>query len=215
MSQHYLTPLLAPRSIAFVGASPRPDSPGNDMLKMIDRAGFTGTVYPINPNYPEIEGRRCYGALADLPGPVDLVVLAVANAKLEATLREAIAIGARAAVIFASGYLEDDSVPPLTDRIAALARKAGMPVCGGNGMGFYNDAAGVWAAGFRNERLPRPGNITLISHAGSVFGALAHNDPRLKYNLVVSAGQELVTTAADYLDYALEQPETGVVGMFL
>ncbi len=75
--------------------------------------------------------------------------------------------------------------------------------------------AGVWAAGFRNERLPKAGSITFISHAGSVFGAFAHNDPRFTYNLVVSAGQELVTSAADYLDYALEQPETRVVGMFL
>ncbi|HEX3499457.1 MAG TPA: CoA-binding protein, partial [Stellaceae bacterium] len=199
MSQHPLTPLLAPRSIAFVGASPRPDTPGNDMLKMIDCAGFTGDVYPINPNYREIEGRPCYASLAEVPGPIDLAVLAVANARLEETLREAIRVGVRAAVIFASCYIENDTIPPLTQRLAALAQEAGMPICGGNGMGFYNDAAGVWAAGFRNERLPRPGNITFISHAGSVFGTLAHNDPRFTYNLVVSAGQELVTTAADYL----------------
>src|SRR5882757_7141169 len=106
MSLHYLTPLLAPRSIAFVGASPRPDSPGNDMLKMIDRAGFTGAVYPVNPGYQEIEGRPCYPGLAEVPGPIDLVVLGVANAKLEATLKEAIHVGAKAAVIFASGYIE-------------------------------------------------------------------------------------------------------------
>ena len=83
------------------------------------------------------------------------------------------------------------------------------------GMGFYNDAGGVWAAGFANLREPRPGHIAFISHAGSVFGAFAHNDPRFRFNLVVSAGQELVTTAAEYLDYALEQVSTRVVGLFL
>ena len=215
MSAHPLSPLLSPRSIAFVGASPRPDSLGNDMLKMIARSGFTGAIYPINPNYREIEGRRCYASFADLPEPVDLAVLGVANARLEASLKEAIQHRARAAVIFASGYLENDGTPPLTERIAALARAAGMPICGGNGMGFYNDAGAVWAAGFANLRDRRPGNIAFISHAGSVFGAFAHNDPRFRFNLVVSAGQELVTTAAEYLDYALEQETTRVVGLFL
>jgi len=55
---HRLDPLLAPRSIAFVGASPRKHTPGNDMLMMIARSGFTGTVYVVNPKYAEIEGRR-------------------------------------------------------------------------------------------------------------------------------------------------------------
>jgi acetate---CoA ligase (ADP-forming) len=215
LSAHSLSPLLSPRSIAFVGASPRPDSLGNDMLKMIARSGFTGEIYPINPNYPEIEGRRCYASFADLPEPVDLAVLGVANARLEAALGEAIQHRAGAAVIFASGYLEKDTTPPLTERIARLARAAGMPICGGNGMGFYNDDGHVWAAGFANQRDRRPGHIAFISHAGSVFGAFAHNDPRFRFNLVVSAGQELVTTAAEYLDYALEMDSTRVVGLFL
>ncbi|HXP78042.1 MAG TPA: acetate--CoA ligase family protein [Stellaceae bacterium] len=215
MSEHPLSPLLAPRSIAFVGASPRPDTPGNDMLKMIALSSFTGAIYPINPNYREIEGRRCYASFADLPDPVDLAVLGVANARLEPALAEAIRHRARAAVIFASCYLENDTAPPLTERIAALARAANMPICGGNGMGFYNDEDGVWAAGFANLRQRRPGGIAFISHAGSVFGAFAHNDPRFRFNLVISAGQELVTTAAEYLDYALEKDSTKVVGLFL
>ena len=215
MSEHPLSPLLAPRSIAFVGASPRPDTPGNDMLKMIALSGFTGAIYPINPNYREIEGRHCYASFADLPEPVDLAVLGVANARLEAALAEAIRHRARAAVIFSSCYLENDTAPLLTERIAVLARAANMPICGGNGMGFYNDEDGVWAAGFANLRQRRPGGIAFISHAGSVFGALAHNDPRFRFNLVISAGQELVTTAAEYLDYALEKDSTKVVGLFL
>jgi len=185
------------------------------MLHMAARGGFSGKSYPINPNYKEIEGQRCYSSLSDLPETVDLAIIAIANARLEVAMREAAAHGARAAVIFASGYLENDSDPPLTVRITKIARDAGMAVCGGNGMGYYNDTAKVWAAGFPAAREPRPGNITFISHAGSIFGALAHNDRRFRFNLVVSAGQELVTTAADYLDYALEQPETRVVGLFL
>jgi len=212
---HRLDPLLAPRSIAFVGASPRKHTPGHDMLTMIARSGFTGAVFAVNPTHAEIDGRRCYPSVAALPAPVDLVVLSVANARIETALREAIDAGARAAVIFASLYLEDDTDPPLIQRISGIARAAGIPLCGGNGMGFYNDAAQVWVAAFDNARKARPGGITFISHSGSPYGALAHNDPRFRFNLVVSAGQELVTTAADYLDYALDQPETRVVGLFL
>jgi acetate---CoA ligase (ADP-forming) len=215
LTEHWLTPLLAPRSIALVGASPKQSTPGNDMIVMLARSGFDGDAFPINPAYPEIAGQKCYGAFAELPQRVDLAIMAVGNARLEAALKDAVAAGARAAVIFASCYLENDTAPPLTERIAAIARAAAIPICGGNCMGFYNDAAGVWAAGFPAARAAHPGGITFISHAGSVFGAFAHNDPRFRFNLVVSSGQELVTTAADYLDYALEQPETRVAGLFL
>ena len=213
---HRLTPLLAPRSIAFVGASPRPDTPGNDMLAMIARAGFTGETFLVNPGRSEINGRPCYASLGVVPKAVDLAVLAVPNARLEEALADAAANNARAAVIFASGHLAQDRSPPLVERLAAIARAAGMPVCGANCMGFYNDAARVWACGFSSSReVACNGGITLISHAGAVFGALAHHNPRLRFNLAVSAGQELATTAADYLDYALEQPETRVIGLFL
>jgi len=215
VTSHPLTPLLAPRSIAFVGASARKDTPGNDMLHAIRRGGFAGTVWAVNPNYPEIEGFACFPSLADLPAPPDLAVLSVKNERLEATMAEAVAAGARAAVIFASGYLAADSDPPLAARLAALARAASMPVCGGNCMGFYNDLDHVWICGFPSPRQPRPGSIALIAHSGSVFGALAHNDPRLRFAFAISPGQEFTTSVADYLDYAVERPEVKVAGLFI
>ena len=95
-------------------------------------------------------------------------------------------------------------MPPLTQRISAMARGAGMPVCGGNGMGFYNDEAGVWSAGFPPIRgaAARHHRLHLATRARS--SAPRPQRPRFRFNLAVSAGQELVTTAADYLDYALE-----------
>jgi acetate---CoA ligase (ADP-forming) len=212
---HKLTPLLAPRSIAFVGASARKDTPGNDMMRAVRRGGFAGTVWAVNPNYGEIEGYRCVPRLADLPAAPDLVVLSVKNERLEEALREAVAVGARAATIFASGYLDGDADPPLAVRLAAIARRAGMPVCGGNCMGFYNDLDQVWVCGFPSPREPRPGAIAFIAHSGSVFGALAHNDPRLRFALAISPGQELTTSVADYLDYAVERPEVKVAGLFI
>src|SRR6185295_19668725 len=68
---------------------------------------------------------------------------------------------------------------------------------------------------FPSPRQPRPGSIALIAHSGSVFGALAHNDPRLRFALAISPGSELVTTVADYIGYALARPEVNVVGLFV
>jgi len=212
---HPLAPLLAPRSIALVGASLRPNTPGHDMVRMLQRGGFRGPVHAINPNHDTIEGYPCVAKLADLPAPPDLAVFSVRNERLEETLGAAIKVGVRSAVIFASAFLAGDGTPPLASRLAAMARGAGMPICGGNCMGFYNDLDGVWVCGFPSPREPRPGAIAFIAHSGSVFGALAHNDPRLRFALTVSPGQELTTTAADYIDYALERPEVKVIGLFL
>ena len=214
-NEHPLTPLLKPRSIAYVGASPREGTLGHDMLRVLKAGGYRGEVLPVNPKYDAIEGWRCYPSLAELPAAPDLAVLAVANAKLEAALDEAIAAKARAATIFASGYLEGDTDPPLLKRIQAKARAAGMPICGGNCMGFYNVEESTRVCGFYASVGPFPGPISFITHSGSVFSAFSHNDARYGFNLVVSAGQEVATTAADYLDYALEQPSTRAVGMFL
>ena len=210
-----LAPLLAPRSIAFVGASARPDTPGHDMMRMIRRGGFTGVVHGVNPNSRVIEGYPCLPSLADLPAPPDLAVLSVRNERLEETLAAAIAVGARAAVVFGSGVLPDDSDPPLARRLARIAREAGVPLCGPNCMGFYNELDRVWVCGFPSPRQPAPGPIALIAHSGSAFGALAHNDPRLRFALAVSPGGEATATVADYILYAIERPQVKVVGLFL
>jgi acyl-CoA synthetase (NDP forming) len=212
---HRLDPLLAPRSIALVGASARSDTPGNDMVRMAQLTGYDGRLYPINPSYDAIEGLRCHPSLEVLPETVDHVVLSVANHRLEMALDDAIRHGAKAATIFASGVLLPDNDPPLAQRIAAKIRAAGMALCGGNCMGFYNLPARLRVAGFPSGPDMQPGGITFIAQSGSVFGAFAHNDRRLSFNLVVSSGGEWVTTAADYLDWALTQDTTRAVALFL
>ncbi|MGH6932562.1 MAG: CoA-binding protein, partial [Dongiaceae bacterium] len=212
---HRLTPLLAPDSIALIGASPKVEAVGNGMIRALRGGGFQGRCYLVNPNYQEIDGQPCYPSLTALPETVDHVVLGVANARLEGQLAEAIKQGVRAATIFASCYLPDDSDPPLTQRIAAMARAAGIQLCGGNGMGFYNLAHRLRVCGFPPPDWLEEGEIAFISHSGSAFSGLCHVDRRFRFSLAVSAGQELATSAADYLDYALEMPTTRVVGLFL
>ena len=127
-------------------------------------------------------------------------------------IAEAIKQGTRAATIFASGYLENDSDPKLTKRIIAMAQEAGMQICGGNCMGFYNLEYGLRVCGYLPPPWLSAGPIAFITHSGSAYSALCHNDKRFRFSLAVSAGQELVTNAADYLDFALELQTTQVVG---
>lgn len=213
LSSHALTPMLAPHSVALVGASRKRNSVGNDMIRNIIASGFDGAVYPVNPSYAQLYGYACLPSLADLPKPVDLAVLSVPNRVLEHVVTEAIAAGARSLVIFASAELEGNAA--LRDRIAALARAAQVPICGANCMGFFNPRHPIRAfSAFHPEPL-EVGGLTLIAQSGSLLQALLFNDERLKFNLAISTGQELVTTAADFMDYSLDQPETRCIAMVL
>jgi len=208
--------MLEARSIAVVGASVREGSVGNQSLIEIRDGGFDGRVFPVNPKYDEILGWRCYPSVAEIGEPVDLVILGVSNALLEDQLRAAAEARAASAVIFASCYEEPrEAVPPLTERLAAIAREAGMALCGGNGMGFANIAGRVRALGFYERKDLEPRGLVFVSHSGSAFSAMLHNDRGLGFDLAVSAGQELATTAADYLGYSLEREATKAVGLFI
>jgi len=206
-----LAPLLEPRSIAVVGASARPGSFGDQLVGQLLGGGYTGEVHLVNPRYAEVAGRPCLPSLAELPGPVDLAVLAVPNAALEAQLATAAGLGIPAAAIFAS-CLEPEG---LVERLRAIAAGAGMAVCGGNGMGFFNLEQSLRVCGYPEPKDLEPGPVAVVSHSGSVFSALLHNARGLRFNLVVSAGNELVTSAAAYLGHALDLPSTRVAALFL
>ena len=214
MSEHPLRPLLEARSIAVVGASAREHSLGHSAIRQALIGGIEGPVYPVNPRYDTILGTPCHPSLAALPAPAELVVLALGNERIEAALLDAVDHGAKSAVIFASACLEGDQAPLLADRLRGIAREAGIPICGANCLGFAQLEAGVRATWFDYRRL-EPGPITLITHSGTAYYSLAGIDPRLRYNLIVSPGQELVTNAAHYLEYALELESTRVVGLLL
>jgi acetate---CoA ligase (ADP-forming) len=209
--------MLDARSVAVIGASAREGSVGHEtMVELLDKGGFAGPVYPVNPRYEELFDRPCRASIADVPEPVDLAVISLANEMLEETLTECARAGVGSAVIYASGFEEPrDGVPPLTERLATIARDAAMAVCGGNCMGFVNVERSLRATGWEEPDALTPGGITFVSHSGSAFAALLHNDRNLRLNLAVSSGQELVTTAADYLAYALGLESTRAIGLFI
>jgi acetate---CoA ligase (ADP-forming) len=243
-----LTPMLEARSIALVGASPRPGTFGHRMLDEVARSPARPEVHLVNPRYAEIGGRRCVPSLADLPGPVDLVLLAVPDPALEQQLALAARRGDRSAVIFGNAHEAPAPSPsmyqqaasyepigtsmpgaaepvsavgsvgtagPLRERLAGIARSAGMQLCGAGCMGFVNVARGLRAIGY-TEPDPLPvGPIALVTHSGSVFSMMLRTRRAIGYSLAVSSGQELVTAAPSYLDYALGLPETRVLALVL
>jgi acyl-CoA synthetase (NDP forming) len=207
--------MLEARSVAVVGASVKAGSLGASMLEELHRGEFDGAIYPVNPGYEEIGGLRCYPSIAEVPEPVDLAILGVSNARVEQAMRDAAGAGAGSAVTFSSLYEEPGEGPDLRERLAAIAAEHGMAMCGGNGMGFLHLDHRLRVTGFLTDDRLEPGPITLLSHSGSAFAAFGWNDRSMGFNLIVSSGQEIVTTMAEYAEYALAQPTTEVLGLLL
>ena len=210
-----LAAMLEARTVALVGASPRPGSLGERMISEVTRSPARPEVYLVNPRHERVAGRPCHASLADLPGPVDLVLLAVPDPAVEEQLALAVRRGDRSVVLFGSAHDLPGQPPGLRTRLAATAREAGMAVCGAGCMGFVNVVHGLRAVGYvEPDPLPR-GPVALITHSGSVFSALLRTRRRLGFTVAVSSGQELVTTAAQYAEYALSLPETRVLALVL
>jgi acyl-CoA synthetase (NDP forming) len=212
---HRLEPLLRPRSIAVVGATERAGSVGRTTLRNLLKGRFEGRLYAVNPRYQSVSEVPCFPSLAALPEPVEHVIFAVSDERLEGALDEAIAHGARAATIMSSLVLAQDRKPNLRERVHAKIRESGLAVCGANGMGFYNFTDGIWACGFETRAHVRGGNVAYISHSGSGMCGIVDSEERIDFNLVVSTGQELAVTMDEYLDYALDLPSTRAVGLFM
>jgi acetate---CoA ligase (ADP-forming) len=208
--------MLEPHRIAVVGASSRPGSFGQRLVAEVTKSVAPIDLHLVNPRYDAVLGRPCATSLDDIDGAVDLVLLGVPDAAVEEELMRAARRGDRSAVIYGS-LVESGSAQStgIRHRVAEVARSGGMALCGGGCMGFVNVAAGIRAVGYvERERLPS-GPIAFITHSGSVFSAMLRTRRQLGFTLVVSTGQELVTTTASYLDYALDVEQTRVVGLLL
>lgn len=198
--------MLEPHSVAVVGASARPGSFGERLAIEALRSPGVAEVHLVHPAYDEVLGRPCVPSLADLDGPVDLVLLGVPDKALVEQVSLAAGRGAGGAVVYGAAR-------GLASELVLAAD--GLALCGPSCMGFVNPARGVRAIGYLEREPLTPGPVALVSHSGSVFSALLRTHRRLEFSLVVSSGQELLTTTADYLGYALELSQTKVVGLFV
>jgi len=208
-----ISALLSPRSIAIVGASPREGSLGQRLLSHIRGWRYGGSVYPVNPSHKEISGIACYPDLEALPGAVDLVAFAVNDDRLEAALEDAAAHGARAGVIFGRLYQPGPDGPARKKRLTAIARNSGMALCGSNCMGFINMAAGLRVSGNPPLVEGPGGGISIISHSGSTWSGLVGSQRDFPLGFAISAGEELNTTMANYIDFLLEEGSTRAIAL--
>lgn len=207
--------LLAPRSVAVVGASPRRRL-GRGVVANLQRFGFRGSVYPVHPNAEAVAGLPAFPNIAALPEVPDCAVIALSPENTLAAFREAVAAGVRAAVILGSGFAEaGEPGRQIQAEIASLARDAGVALCGPNCLGLVSPAAGVTLTGYHLPADLAPGPVAGVSQSGSVFFSLLHNTRGIRFHTMVSTGNEAVLTAIDYLDVALEQPATRLLVAFL
>lgn len=200
--------MLDARSVALVGASARPDSFGARMV-LEGRRG-SARMHLVNPRYDRIDDLPCAASLEDLDDSPDLVLLGVPDAAVVGQLKSAAQIGARSAVVFGSAHGDG-----LRAELATVATAAGMAVCGAGCMGFINNVSGVRALGYLEPDPLPAGGISLVTHSGSAFSTLLRAGRGLGFRLAVSSGQELVTDTADYIDYALDDPGTRLIGLLL
>lgn len=198
--------MLGARSVAVVGASARPDSFGARMV--IEAQRSSARPHLVNPRYDRIGDLPCVPSLADLDGPVDLVLLGVPDDALLDQLEVAAIAGARSAVLFGAAH-------GLRDRVTAIASAAGMALCGAGCMGFVNNALGVRALGYLEPDPMPAGGVSLVTHSGSAFSTLLRSRRGFGFRLAVSSGQELVTDTADYVEYALDDPDTELIALLL
>jgi acyl-CoA synthetase (NDP forming) len=210
---HRLQPLVSPTSVAVVGATVREGAVGNEVLVNLLKGKYAGELYAVNPGYSEVLGVPCCDSLAALPQVPEHVIFALGDRHIEIAFSEAVALGIKAATIYASLAPEGDAGLP--DRIRKLARESGVLLSGANGMGIYNFRENFWGCGFDTRDHPRPGNAVLLSQSGSGMSGILDCEERIDFLFAASTGQELVVGVEDYLDYVLDFPETRVIGLFL
>lgn len=211
-----LNALFQPRSVAVIGASEKP-TVGRRIVASLDRIGFAGAVFPVNPGYASVLGHPCYPSLADLPEAPDVAVFCIGHARIRDAFFAAAERGIGGAVIYDGGFAEQgEEGRRLQDEIAALCREADIALCGPNCMGVLNPhhPSTTYLQELRDPA-GLAGTVGIVSQSGGVCVSLLSDTRRFGFSHVVSSGNEAVLAAADYLEHLVEDPRTRVIGMFI
>ena len=208
------TPLLEPRSIAVVGANDRPGTYADIVLRNLERAGFEGEVWGVNPRREEVHGRVCVPTLSDLPHPVDAVVVAIPAASVPDVISEAAASGCGGAIVLSAGFGEIEKGRELERRLREAASAGGLPLCGPNGNGIVaiRSRAPMWG----DSVAPlEPGGVAMISQSGNVAVNALGSRRGIRYHTVLSTGNQATLDASDWLAALCQRDGVRSVAMFL
>jgi acyl-CoA synthetase (NDP forming) len=211
-----LRALLAPRSIAIVGASDRP-GPSGRIFASLQAMGFEGAVHPVNPGRDRVFGLPCAPSLAALGTPPEAAALCVAPERVAEAVVDAAAAGVRAVVSYASGVQRTFyQGRPSIEVIQEVCARAGIAFGGPDCMGVLNPASrSTLYLGQLLDAAPVKGDVGLITQSGSMAIGLLTDCRRYGYSHVISTGAEAVLGAAQYLAALAEDPDTRVIALFL
>ncbi len=219
-----LDAFFSPRGVAVVGASARPESVGHALLRNLlygavdsdDRAkGFQGAVYAVNRKGGEILGRPVYASLADIEGPLDLVLVAIPGRFVPGLIDECGAKGVRNVIVISAGFAEIGAEgKALQDDMLARARAHGVRLIGPNCLGVLRPA-GRLNASF-GAGAPRPGGIGLLSQSGALItGIISYAAvERLGLSAAVSLGAKADVEDQDIVDWLAADASTRAIAVY-
>ncbi len=218
MTRWNLEPLLAPRSIAIVGASESPDSWAPEIERSLRQIGFDGELYPVNPKYSNVWGRPCRSSVSELPRGVDLAVIVVPARVAVRMVDECGAAGVRSVMVVSSGFAEaGDAGRALQDELRETALRHRLPVLGPNVEGFVNYVDRVAPYGTSPPPEPIAGSISVISQSGTVAWAMSQlaSDRGAGLRIILGVGNEAVLGLGDMFGWAADDPHTKVVCTYI
>jgi acetyl coenzyme A synthetase (ADP forming)-like protein len=211
-----LKPIFSPRSIAVIGASRSPMKIGYEILQNILVQGYTGKVYPINPETPMIMGLKTQPSVLAVKDDIDLAIIAVPAEFVPKVMTECARKKVKGAIVISSGFAEiGEKGKLLEDEVLQIARKGGIRLIGPNTLGYKDpidnlDAAFVFG-------MPRPGEIALISQSGALCIGMIYyaNGEHIGLSRVISIGNKADVDDADLIDYLNNDPSTKVIAMYI
>jgi len=210
--------LFEPDVVAVIGAARERGKIGAEIFHNLVSSGFKGKAIPINPNASTVLGAKAYARLADVPGPVDLAVIAIPAEKVEAAVDECVVKGVKAIVVITAGFSEMGEEGRRRE-VALLekVRRSGMRMVGPNCMGHLNTDPKVSLNTTFSPVYPPAGNVALSSQSGALGLALLEHATRLNLGIssFVSVGNKADVSGNDLIQYWSEDPRTKVILLYL
>jgi acetate---CoA ligase (ADP-forming) len=213
-----LVPLLRPKAVAVIGASRDPASIGNIIFTNISTANFSGEVYPVNPNADSVNGITAYSKIGDVPGKVDLAVIAVKAEKVYDVAIEAIRVGAKGLVVVSAGFADaGDEGLKRQQKLTELVRAHGVRLLGPSCLGVMNTDPKVRLNASMAPQIMPPGHTGFFSHSAALGIVILEYalEKGVSFTTFVSAGNRADVSGNDLLQYWEEDPQTRMAILYL
>jgi acyl-CoA synthetase (NDP forming) len=214
-----LPKLFCPSSVAVIGASDNFDKLGYHVMKSLVEGKYQGEMYPINPRRGEIWGIRAYASLEDVPGEVELAIIAVPAQLVPRVLEDCGKKGVKGVVLITAGFRElaDPGGAALQEEIREVAARWSLPIIGPNTFGFVNLLFSLNASFTSELSLVEKGGVALVSQSGgfSHLCGFRSLDQRVGFSKIVGLGNRCNVDFPDMVDYLANDPDTRVIALYI